>query len=350
MRARPFLIGHSQDETALLDVAVTGKHRCREKSRPLQLTAEDLQTHVHGIGASRSGKSKLIEWTAREWIRNRQGFCLIDPHGHLYYDLLAWLAYTDMDREIILFDPSYEGRVVGFNPFRKGDGDIGVQVDRLIKATVKAWGRYRTRRNPAARAVAPVHLPDRDRRRVLDRYRSIPDLVDQGGDPGPHDRGGFHRSSFGTSGWASRRTSARRTSMNSSKAAGTDYFASSRMTESGGSWAYPRTTSTLATSSENGKILLVNLQPSDVLSEDNARLLGTLLLSEIWDVCMRRRRDQWGRAPSDWFLVIDEFQKFLTPDVPLMLDQAGKYGLHLSCSTSTSGSCGNETRSPTTPS
>ena len=36
-----------------------------EEKRPLELTAEDLQTHVHGIGASRSGKSKMIEWICR---------------------------------------------------------------------------------------------------------------------------------------------------------------------------------------------------------------------------------------------------------------------------------------------
>ena len=33
--------------------------------------------------------------------------------------------------------------------------------------------------------------------------------------------------------------------------------------------------------------------------------------------------------PSPFFLMIDEFQKFVTPDVPEMLDQAAKYGLHL---------------------
>src|SRR5439155_21263313 len=35
---------------------------------------------------------------------------------------------------------------------------------------------------------------------------------------------------------------------------------------------------------ESGKILLVNLQPKNNLSENNARLIGTLLLSELWEV------------------------------------------------------------------
>ena len=51
-------------------------------------------------------------------IRNRQGFCLIDPHGFLYDDLVRWLAYHQPKREIILFEPSTDERIVGFNPFQ----------------------------------------------------------------------------------------------------------------------------------------------------------------------------------------------------------------------------------------
>ena len=52
-----------------------------EDGQPIRLGDRELETHVHGIGASRTGKSKLVEWITREMIRNRQGFCLIDPHG-----------------------------------------------------------------------------------------------------------------------------------------------------------------------------------------------------------------------------------------------------------------------------
>jgi hypothetical protein len=80
---------------------------------------------------------------------------------------------------------------------------------------------------------------------------------------------------------------------------------------------------------ESGKILLVNLQPKDRLSEENARLIGTLLLSEMWEIARRREQGPGGSPPSQFFLIIDEFQLFLTPDIPKMLDQAAKYGIHL---------------------
>ena len=87
-----------------------------EDGRPIRLGEKELETHVHGIGASRTGKSKLVEWIAREMIRNRQGFCLIDPHGFLYDDLVRWLAYLQPKREIILFERIHHMNTSGGRP------------------------------------------------------------------------------------------------------------------------------------------------------------------------------------------------------------------------------------------
>jgi len=70
-------------------------------------------------------------------------------------------------------------------------------------------------------------------------------------------------------------------------------------------------------------VLLVNLQPSDIFGIDQCRVLGTLLINEIWEITRRRQR------PAPHFLIIDECGEYLTPDIPLMLSQAAKYGLHL---------------------
>jgi hypothetical protein len=81
---------------------------------------------------------------------------------------------------------------------------------------------------------------------------------------------------------------------------------------------------------ESGKILLVNLQPKqNRLSRDNAKVIGTLLLSELWEIAQEREQRPSGKPPSPFFVIIDEFQLFLTPDIPEMLDQAAKYGIHL---------------------
>ena len=53
-----------------------------EKPRsPAGFDPDDRKTHMHVIGSSGSGKSEFLEWMIRGDLRNRQGFCLLDPHG-----------------------------------------------------------------------------------------------------------------------------------------------------------------------------------------------------------------------------------------------------------------------------
>src|SRR5882762_9907632 len=96
---------------------------------------------MHVIGSSGSGKSRFLESMIRGDLKNRQGFCLVDPHGELYDSVLAYCARHALDRDVVLLNLSEPGQIVGFNPFRKmPGGDISVQVDRRIAATMHAWG------------------------------------------------------------------------------------------------------------------------------------------------------------------------------------------------------------------
>ncbi len=78
----------------------------------------------------------------------------------------------------------------------------------------------------------------------------------------------------------------------------------------------------------NRGALLVNLQPSLSFSQDAAQIIGTFLVNEIWESVRKRTRDEMRKAPP-FFLLVDEFQSFATPDFAQILDQGAKYGLHL---------------------
>lgn len=296
-----------------------------EEGREIELGEEDLGTHVHGVGASRTGKSKLIEWIARELIRNHEGFCLIDPHGFLYEDLVAWLAYLEPKREVVLFNPSAEGRVVGFNPFRRRPGDLTAQVDRLIRATLKAWGEgggetrprlerwlrclyYTLAAGDYSVVVAP-YLFSWEHREIRERLVAAVDSE-------------LIRNEWGElAAYARVRDFAEQ--LESTRNRLFRFLGAQQIRRMMG---LSINNIDLGEIIESGKILLVNLQPSGVLTEQNAALVGTLLLHELWQVGMRRTREQ---ARKRFFVVIDEFQKFLTPDVGEMLNEAAKYGLHL---------------------
>jgi hypothetical protein len=299
-----------------------------EEGERLELTDEDLETHVHGVGASRTGKSKLVEWIAREMVREHQGFCLIDPHGFLYDDLLRWLAYVQPERDIVLFNPSSGSRVVGFNPFRRGTDDLGTQADRRVKATVKAWGQGDSDKTPRLERILRClyhALIEQDHSLEVARYflnlrqKEIRDYLIR-----------FIASPLIREEWEDISTLTRLQDflgqVESARNRMFRFLASDRIRHIVG---LNINNLNLADIVEQGKILLVNLQPSGHITEEQARLMGTLLLNELWEIGMRRRRSTEGKKPTDFFVIIDEFQKFLTPDIPAMLDQAAKYGLHL---------------------
>src|ERR1700730_367582 len=103
--------------------------------RPIWLKAQDRKIHTHVIGSSGSGKSKFLEWMMRGDLKNRQGFALLDPHGTLYNDIVAYCGHRVLDRDIICLNLSSPDAVIGFNPFqRAADGNVAVQVDRRINA------------------------------------------------------------------------------------------------------------------------------------------------------------------------------------------------------------------------
>jgi hypothetical protein len=84
----------------------------------------------------------------------------------------------------------------------------------------------------------------------------------------------------------------------------------------------------LAQAMDDGEIILINLKPGNgVLSELTARVIGTLLVNEFYTSCFRRKNIDEREVPH--YLVIDECQLFLTPDIANILDGSRKFGLYL---------------------
>lgn len=322
----PLFLGYSE-KTDLEDLTTWGGYDT--EGERIELGEAELQTHMHLIGASRTGKSKMAEWIARDLIRHDHGLCVIDPHGFLYEDILNWLAYLDSPQEIILFDPSSEKRVVGFNPFISLGGDVSIQTDRILKATLKAWGETDINKTPRLvrwlRCLYHVILEqgysieyvkyllnfnEKEVRKFL-VSKITSDQV----------RNEFEELSDLT------RLKDFLEQIESTKNRLFPFMDSRQVRRIVG---LDKNNIDLEDIIESGKILLVNLQPKrGVLSDENSHLLGTLLLSEIWDIAKHRKENEFRDKPSNFFVMIDEFQLFLTPDIPEMLDQAAKYGIHL---------------------
>jgi hypothetical protein len=75
------------------------------------------------------------------------------------------------------------------------------------------------------------------------------------------------------------------------------------------------------------KILLINLAKGR-LGEENSQFLGLLIVPKILMAAMSRQ-DVPEAQRSDFYLYVDEFQNFATPDFAVILSEARKYHLNL---------------------
>jgi len=76
-----------------------------------------------------------------------------------------------------------------------------------------------------------------------------------------------------------------------------------------------------------GKILIVNLSKG-LLGEENASFLGTLIIPKFLVAAMSRSKIAEDKR-RDFYLYVDEFQNFATPDFVGILSEARKYRLNL---------------------
>ena len=78
---------------------------------------------------------------------------------------------------------------------------------------------------------------------------------------------------------------------------------------------------------DNGKILLINLAKGEI-GEENSNFLGLVLVPRILMAAMSRQ-DIPEEKRRDFYLYVDEFQNFATPDFAQILSEARKYRLNL---------------------
>jgi hypothetical protein len=78
---------------------------------------------------------------------------------------------------------------------------------------------------------------------------------------------------------------------------------------------------------DDGKILLINLSKGKI-GEENSTFLGLLIVPKILAAAMSRV-DTPIEKRREFFLYVDEFQNFATPDFATILSEARKYKLAL---------------------
>lgn len=298
----------------------------KEKKVGLYLSEVDRASHIYVVGSTGVGKSKALATWVLDDLQNGRGCAVIDPHGDLISDIVAYgyafLEDRNLDN-VILVDFTDPELVVGFNPLEPlADIDPYTQTLELVEVFRKIW-----------------NLDDATAPRLLEILRnSIYTLMEAGGTmldielllTNKEFRESmirFVKNEAVVSFWRNRfdrwkgsdQTSFVESTLN--KVSTFNFDPRIRLMLSS-----KKSTINFRAIMDEGKALLVNL--SKGVLRTNSFLLGALFVAKVQMAAMSRQNIPHERRRPFYFYV-DEFQDYTTFSFAEILSEARKYGLCL---------------------
>lgn len=282
----------------------------------------DRMRHLYIIGKSGVGKSMLLQLLTLSDIYHDQGFAVVDPHGDYAQDILKYIPANRLD-DVVYFNPADTEFPVAFNPMENEDENRRANIASEIVGVLKkmfgdSWGP-RLEHILRFTLLALLESPDATMlgitRMLTDKgYRKR--VVDQVKDPVVR---AFWVNEFAS--WNDKyATEAVAPVLNKVGA-----FTANPLIRN--VLGQERSSFNIRQMMDDGKILIVDLSRGR-LGEDNAGILGALLITKIQLAAMSR-----ADTPLDqrrpFYLYVDEFQNFATESFAVILSEARKYGLYL---------------------
>jgi len=298
----------------------------RGVKRPVSIGIEDRRRHIYIIGKTGVGKSVLLHDMAIQDIKAGNGVCVIDPHGDLIDDIIKYIP-PERAEDVIYFDPSDVERPMGLNLLEaKTEDQKHFITTSIINLMYKLYDPQRTgiigpRFEHAVRNAMLTVMSEKGSTfvevvRVLTDPKYVQELLPKVQDPIVRrywtdqiaQTSDFHKSEV------------------------LDYIVSKF-----GRFITNKTMRNIIGQSDSafdfrrvmdeGKILLINLSKGK-LGEENSSFLGLVLIPKILIAAMSRQEIPEDKR-RDFFLYVDEFQNFATPDFATILSEARKYHLNL---------------------
>ena len=303
-----------------------GKSTYRGISRPIYMQLDDRRRHCYIIGKTGVGKSVLLKEMILQDIKAGNGVAAIDPHGDLIEGILP-LIPPERAEDVIYFDPSDGERPMGLNMLEAyTEEQKHFLVTSIIGLMYKLYDPQKTGiigprfehaiRNAMLTVMVEPGASFVEVVRVLTDSSFVQELLPKVQDPIVRrywtdqiaQTSDFHKSEV------------------------LDYIVSKF-----GRFVTNKLMRNIIGQSKSafdfrhvmdeGKILLVNLAKGK-LGEENSSFLGLILVPKILVAAMSRV-DTPEDERRDFFLYVDEFQNFATPDFAQILSEARKFRLNL---------------------
>ncbi|MCL4360503.1 type IV secretion system DNA-binding domain-containing protein [Patescibacteria group bacterium] len=314
----------SQIPTAGLYLGIS---RYRGVDRPIYVGDDDRRRHVYIIGKTGTGKSQLLEEMVMQDINAGRGVAVIDPHGDLVEGILSRVPAARAE-DVIYFDPGDSERPMGLNMLEAStEQQKHFVATSIVGLMYKLYDPMKTGiigprfehaiRNAMLTVMEAVdHGTFIEVVQTLQRPDFVQELLPKVQDPIVRrywtdqiaQTADFHKSEV------------------------LDYIVSkfgrfvtnklmrNIIGQSYSSFDFRKVM-------DEGKILLVNLAKGK-LGEENSNFLGLILVPRIL-VSAMSRQEMPEEKRRDFYLYVDEFQNFATPDFAQILSEARKYRLNL---------------------
>jgi len=298
-----------------LELGVNSHHG---EERTVTLSEQQRMRHMYVIGASGTGKSTLLLNLISQDIEHGEGLALLDPHGDLVDEVLRRIP-GNRTQDVILFDPGDSEYPIGFNILHAHSEAektlIASDLTTTFQRLSTSWGdRMHTILSNGIMAM--LEHPDGGTLLTLRRFLSDKvfrqTYLTKISDPEVH----YY--------WE-REFPLHAGKPEASVLTRIDAFLRTKTIRN--MVAQPKSSIDFSKVMNERKILLVKLSHG-AIGEENAYLLGTLIVTAIHQAALRRQSvSSSERVP--FYLYADEFQNFVTPSMEAILSGARKYNLGL---------------------
>jgi hypothetical protein len=314
---------HNNDE----EVTYFAKADYRNRDKKFGIKKEDRTRHMYVIGKTGMGKTTLLENMAVQDIHNDNGLAFMDPLGEVADDLLDFIPERRAD-DVMYFAPFDLDHPISFNVMEDvGDDKRHLVADGLLSAFKKIWvdmwsGRMEYLLNNALLAL--LEYPDATilgvNRMFSDkeyRKRVVTNVTD------------VSVKSFWKDEFAEYDERFQRQAASAIQNKVGQFVSNPQVRNIVGQ---TESSFDVREIMDEGKIMLINLSKGQV-GEDNARLIGSMLITKMYLAAMSRADTGTGGGDlsqlKQFYFYVDEFQSFANESFAGILSEARKYKLNL---------------------
>ncbi len=313
------------------DGVLMGWNEYRNTKTPVYFSRKDRGRHHYVIGKSGGGKSVFLSYLARQDLWNGDGLAVIDPHGDLVEDIIAFTP-KERAKDVIVFNPGDFERPMGLNMLEIISTDPALRAVEKDRAALDATSIFIKIFNEEIFGPRIQHYFRNGCLTLMDDEDEGGTLIDV---PRLFVDEAFMKykvskvknpvvKAFWDHEYAS--------TGDREKQEMIPYFSSKfgpfiTNTTIRNIIGQPKSAFNLRRVMDDQKVLMVNLSKG-MIGDLNAQLLGLIFVSKI-NMAAMSRADTPEDQRKDFFLYVDEFQNFATDTFGEILSEARKYHLAL---------------------